>query len=93
MEAGVGAFACSLSRVEAPAWCGSCCLLPFQGIGSSMVWELLPLPLSGHRLQHGAKSSAFALFRVEGPTWCAAVPFAERDQNGEGAVALALVRA
>ena len=29
------------------------CLLPFQGLGSSMVGELLPLPFSGLRGQHG----------------------------------------
>jgi hypothetical protein len=66
----VSAAACALFRVQGPAWygckvqhapmCGSCCLCPFQGSGSSMVWdqssivwELLPLPFSGFRGQHG----------------------------------------
>ena len=43
---------CALFR-EWPAWCGSCCLLPFQGLGTSMVWELLPVPFSGRGLVAG----------------------------------------
>jgi hypothetical protein len=58
-----------------------------------MVWELMPVPFSGLRLQHGAEAVAHALFRVEGPTWCGAVPFTGRDQNGVGAAAFGLFRA
>ena len=47
IDSSMGAVACALFRVEGSAWCGSCCLCPFQGLGTSMVWELLPVPFSG----------------------------------------------
>ena len=44
-----------------------------------MVWELLPVPFSGFRNQHGVGAAACALFR-------------DRFQYGVGAVACALFR-